>query len=152
MSCLLDLLSTAYVSPHFLLIVVPCCCVSCCVLVRWLFRPLVRTEKQWLKQYTAKAKAQVFFQVKQMQYHTNSIGLAIAGSRSRQRLALHIYMTAMTSMRMLIVFDMGSRSRAGAAAARSRTELAALRATSLNHRFLGFHGLEVAFGKRSTVE
>ena len=26
-----------------------------------------------------------------MQYHTNSIGLTIAGSRSRQRLALHTY-------------------------------------------------------------
>jgi D-serine deaminase-like pyridoxal phosphate-dependent protein len=87
-----------------------------------------------------------------MQYHTNSIGLTIAGSRSRQRLALPIYMTAMTSIRILIVFDMGSRSRAGAAAARSRTELAALRATSLNHRFLGFQGFEVAFGKRSTDE
>ena len=63
----------------------------------------------------------------------------------------------MTSMRMLIVFDMGSRSRAGAAEAYPfqsflRTELAALRATSLNHRFLGFQGLEVAFGKRSTDE
>ena len=29
-------------------------------LVRWLIRPLVRTEKQWLRQYNAKAKAKAF--------------------------------------------------------------------------------------------